>query len=69
MTPSIVMLLAGEPFGERYIEWNFVSSSPGRIAQGKADCAAGRIKLPDLDDKEFIPLQREPAVTSPNPMS
>ena len=62
------MLLAGEPINERYIEWNFVSSSPGRIAQAKADCAAGRIKLPDLDDQEFIPLP-EPAVTPPKPMS
>ena len=54
--PSIVMLLGGEPVGERFIEWNFVSSSQERIAQAKADWRAGRMKLPYRDDQEFIPL-------------
>jgi redox-sensitive bicupin YhaK (pirin superfamily) len=54
--PSIVMLLGGEPLGERYIEWNFVSSSKERIEQAKADWRAGRMKLPDADNQEFIPL-------------
>ena len=54
--PSIVMLLGGEPVGERFIEWNFVSSSQERIEQAKADWRAGRMKLPYMDDKEFIPL-------------
>jgi len=58
---SIVMLLGGEPLGERFIEWNFVSSSRERIAQAKADWRAGRMKLPDLDHDEFIPLPPEPA--------
>ena len=40
--------------GERFIEWNFVSSSRERIEQAKADWRAGRIKLPDLDHDEFI---------------
>ena len=53
---SILMLLGGAPVGERFIEWNFVSSSKERIAQAKADWRAGRIKLPDLDNAEFIPL-------------
>jgi redox-sensitive bicupin YhaK (pirin superfamily) len=65
--PSTVMLLSGEPVGERYIEWNFVSSSKERIQQAKADWSAGRMKLPDLDNEEFIPLPPEPA--PPNPMS
>ena len=65
--PSTVMLLSGEPIGERFIEWNFVSSSHDRIQQAKADWAAGRMKLPDLDNEEFIPLPPEPA--PPNPMS
>ena len=59
-TPSIVMLLGGEPIGERYIEWNFVSSSRERIEQAKADWRAGRMKLPDLDHGEFIPLPGDP---------
>jgi redox-sensitive bicupin YhaK (pirin superfamily) len=56
VTPAIVMLLGGEPVGERFIEWNFVSSSKDRIEQAKADWRAGRMKLPDADDQEFIPL-------------
>jgi redox-sensitive bicupin YhaK (pirin superfamily) len=63
--PSIVMLLGGEPVGQRFIEWNFVSSSQDRIEQAKADWRAGRMKLPDLDDKEFIPLPPGPAPPAP----
>jgi redox-sensitive bicupin YhaK (pirin superfamily) len=59
-SPSVLMLLGGAPVGERFIEWNFVSSSTARIAQAKADWRAGRLKLPDLDNKEFIPLPPEP---------
>jgi hypothetical protein len=53
---ATVMLLGGEPLGERFIEWNFVSSSKQRIEQAKADWRAGRMKLPDLDREEFIAL-------------
>ena len=56
LTPANVMLLGGEPLGQRFIEWNFVSSSKERIEQAKADWRAGRMKLPDLDAKEFVPL-------------
>jgi redox-sensitive bicupin YhaK (pirin superfamily) len=59
--PSIVMLLGGEPLGERFIEWNFVASSTARIEQAKADWRAGRMKLPDLDNKEFVPLPGDPS--------
>jgi hypothetical protein len=54
--PTTLMLLGGESVGPRFIEWNFVSSSRERIEQAKADWRAGRLKLPDLDDQEFIPL-------------
>jgi redox-sensitive bicupin YhaK (pirin superfamily) len=60
---AVVMLLGGEPLGERFLEWNFVSSSRERIAQAKADWRAGRMKLPDLDNQEFIPLPAEPERT------
>ena len=60
-TASVVMLLGGAPVGERFIEWNFVSSSRERIAQAKADWRAGRMKLPDLDNAEFIPLPPDPS--------
>ncbi|HEX3652676.1 MAG TPA: pirin family protein [Rhizomicrobium sp.] len=67
-TPALLMLLGGEPVGPRFIEWNFVSSSKERIAQAKADWRAGRMKLPDLDNSEFIPLPPDP-LPPPNPMS
>lgn len=60
-THSTVMVLGGEPIGERHIFWNFVSSSKDRLAQAAADWKAGRMKLPDADDGEFIPLPDEPA--------
>jgi redox-sensitive bicupin YhaK (pirin superfamily) len=66
--PSIVMGLGGEPIGTRYIEWNFVSSSKERIEQAKADWRAGRMKLPDLDHDEFVPLPGDPPPPA-NPMS
>jgi redox-sensitive bicupin YhaK (pirin superfamily) len=56
VSEATVMLLGGEPVGERFIEWNFVSSSKARIEQAKADWRAGRMKLPDADDQDFIPL-------------
>ena len=55
-TPATIMLLGGEPVGERFLEWNFVSSSKARLEQAKADWRAGRMKLPDADDQEFTPL-------------
>ena len=65
VSDAIVMLLGGEPLGERFIEWNFVSSSKERIEQAKADWRAGRMKLPDLDNKEFIPLPGDPPPPAP----
>ncbi|HVJ75199.1 MAG TPA: pirin family protein [Casimicrobiaceae bacterium] len=59
-TDATVMLLGGETIGERYIDWNFVSSSRERIEQAKADWRAGRMKLPVHDDREFIPLPPDP---------
>lgn len=56
---AIVMLLGGEPVGERFIEWNFVSSRRDRIEAAKADWKAGRMKLPDRDAQEFIPAPAE----------
>ena len=54
--PSTVMLLGGEPVGERYIYWNFVSSSRERLEQAREDWRAQRMKLPAGDDQEFTPL-------------
>jgi len=63
-TSTVLMLLGGAPIGERFIEWNFVSSSRGRIAQAKADWSAGRMKLPDLDNREFVPLPSYPRTSA-----
>ncbi len=54
-----VLLLGGEPLGERFIWWNFVSSRRDRIEQAKADWQAGRIALPQADHDEFIPLPED----------
>jgi len=56
---STIMLLGGEPVGERFIFWNFVSSSKDRLAQAASDWRAGRMKLPDADSAEFIPLPED----------
>ncbi|WP_395943440.1 pirin family protein [Brevundimonas sp.] len=60
---STVMVLGGEPLGERYLYWNFVSSRPERLRQAAEDWKAGRIKLPDADDQEFTPLPDEVRIT------
>jgi redox-sensitive bicupin YhaK (pirin superfamily) len=67
-TTTQLIAFGGDPVGARFIEWNFVSSSKERIDQAKADWSAGRMKLPDGDADEFIPLPSEPRAP-PNPMS
>jgi redox-sensitive bicupin YhaK (pirin superfamily) len=62
---STVMVLGGEPVGERFIYWNFASSSKDRLDQAAADWKAGRMKLPEADDAEFIPLTDPPTTTAP----
>jgi redox-sensitive bicupin YhaK (pirin superfamily) len=53
---SRLMLLGGEPLAEqRHIFWNFVSSSPERLEQAKADWKAQRF-APVPGEHEFIPL-------------
>jgi hypothetical protein len=67
---STLMLLGGEPLGERFIWWNFVSSRKERIEQAKEDWKQGRIILPPNDNKEFIPLpddKSKPAGSPPKP--
>jgi redox-sensitive bicupin YhaK (pirin superfamily) len=43
-----------------------VSPSRERIAQAKADWRAGRMKLPDLDNAEFVPLPPDPLPSAPS---
>ena len=66
--PSTLMLLGGEPLGQRFIWWNFVSSRRERIEQAKNDWKEGRIVLPPNDNQEFIPLpddRSKPAASPP----
>ena len=53
--PSRVMVVGGEPLGQRHIWWNFVSSSKERIETAKRDWVEGRLGNVPGDD-EFIPL-------------
>jgi len=70
---STLMMLGGDPLGQRFIWWNFVSSRKERIEQAKADWQQGRIILPPNDNKEFIPLPEDrtrlAASPSPEPLS
>lgn len=49
-------IIGGEKLGDRFIEWNFVSSRKERIKQAKDDWQAGGFPKVPGDDKEFIPL-------------
>ncbi len=51
-----LVLLGGEPVGERHIYWNFVASSLERIEQAKRDWREGRFPKVPGDELEFIPL-------------
>jgi len=67
---TTLMLLGGEPLGDRFIWWNFVSSRSERIEQAKEDWKQGRFVLPPNDNKEFIPLpddSSKPAGGPPKP--
>lgn len=61
-----VLVLGGELLGDRYIHWNFVSSSRDWIAQAMADWQAGRMQLPDADDAAFEALP-DGATFAPDP--
>jgi redox-sensitive bicupin YhaK (pirin superfamily) len=56
---SHVMLLGGAPLGERYVWWNFVSSSKERLERAKSEWKDRKEsvfpKVPG-DDVEYIPL-------------
>ncbi|MDO9374657.1 MAG: pirin family protein [Ferruginibacter sp.] len=67
---TTLMLLGGEPLGDRFIWWNFVSSRKERIEQAKEDWKQGRIILPPNDNAEFIPLPEDrsrPSDAPPRP--
>ncbi len=52
-----LMLFGGASLGSnRYIWWNFVSSSKERIEQAKHEWKTGRFDIVPGDEEEFIPL-------------
>jgi len=56
-TPAHIMLLGGDAMPEqRFIWWNFVSTSKDRIEQAKEDWRFGKFDKIPGDDKEFVPL-------------
>ena len=63
---SKVILLGGMPVGERFIYWNFVSSSKEKIELAKEQWNKGpgpgteKFKKIPGDDQDFIPLPAEP---------
>jgi redox-sensitive bicupin YhaK (pirin superfamily) len=60
MTDARVMLLGGDPLdGERYIWWNFVSSSQDRIQLAKNAWQDRQFPTVPGDEAEFIPLPDE----------
>ncbi len=56
-TDARFQLLGGEPMdGERYVWWNFVSSSKERIEQAKEEWRRGRFDIVPGDEADYIPL-------------
>lgn len=66
---TVLMMLGGEPLGERHIWWNFVSSRKERIEQAKEEWKTGKINLPPMDDQEFIPLPEDTRGKPPEALS
>ena len=64
-TGARLMLMGGQAFAtQRFVFWNFVSSSRERINQAKHDWKALRFPLIPGDDQEFIPLPEVPLTVS-----
>ena len=49
LEPSSVVIIGGEPLGERYLDWNFVSSSPERLTQARDAWINGEMPLPPTE--------------------
>lgn len=50
-----IAIIGGEHLGQRFIDWNFVSSRKERIAQAIEDWRAGHFDKVPGDTEEFIP--------------
>lgn len=56
MEDTRIAIIGGQVLGERFIEWNFVSSRQQRIEQAKQDWQQRRFPVVPGDEEEFIPL-------------
>lgn len=66
LSEAMVMAPGGEPGGPHHIGWHFVSSSEERTEQAHVDWVAVRMRLPNRDIEEFIPLPtKSGAATEP----
>ena len=55
-TDTRLAFIGGEKLTDRFVDWNFVSSSKQRITQVREDWKAGRFDKVPEGDEEFIPL-------------
>lgn len=62
---SRLMVIGGETLGERFIEWNFVSSSKERISDAKKQWSNG----PQTDNPRFRPIPGDNQEFIPGPTS
>jgi redox-sensitive bicupin YhaK (pirin superfamily) len=58
-----VMMIGGEPLGERYIWWNYVSSRKERIIDAARLWKSGAFPKIPGDEVEFVPLVQDPHFT------
>lgn len=49
LEPTQVVIIGGEPLGERYLDWNFVSSKPERLAQAREAWINNQMALPSAE--------------------
>ena len=61
------IIIGGEPVGDRYKWWNFVSSDLDRIEQAKQDWKAGKFE-PVPQETEFIPLPPDSSQQQESPL-
>jgi len=64
---SRVMILGGPPLGQRFIDWNFVSSKQASIDVARAGWKAQTFPKIPGDDQEFTPLPEWPVRPSDSP--
>lgn len=57
-TRSSIAIIGGDSIGNRFIEWNFVSTQKQLISQAKQDWQEGLFKSVVGDEKEFIELPK-----------